>query len=147
MLVTPSDQLSVHQSHDRGSFSILIVFLYSAENNVKHNETAPSGPQTHYLLRWIITTIMNMRPRSSVVGWGIMLKVGRLRVRLWLIIVIFNWPNFPAALWPWDRLSFWHEWVPENLLGVKGRPARKADKLTAICEPIAYRKCRSLNIS
>jgi hypothetical protein len=23
-----------------------------------------------------------------------------------------------------------------NFLGVKGRPARKADKLTAICEPI-----------
>jgi hypothetical protein len=33
------------------------------------------------------------------------------------------------------------------LPGDKGRPARNADKLTAICEPIVLRKCGSLNIS
>jgi hypothetical protein len=32
-----------------------------------------------------------------------------------------------------------------NLPGGKGRPARKADNLTAICEPIA-RKCGSLDV-
>jgi hypothetical protein len=34
-----------------------------------------------------------------------------------------------------------------NLPVGKGRPARKADNLTAICEQIAYSKCGSLNIS
>jgi hypothetical protein len=30
------------------------------------------------------------------------------------------------------------EMSTRNLPGVKGRPARKADNLTAICEPIVY---------
>jgi hypothetical protein len=28
----------------------------------------------------------------------------------------------------------------------KGRPVRKAEKLTAICEPIIYTKCGSLDV-
>jgi hypothetical protein len=31
------------------------------------------------------------------------------------------------------------EMSPRNLPGAKGRPARKADNLTAICEPIVYK--------
>jgi hypothetical protein len=42
----------------------------------------------------------------------------------------------PAALWPWGRPSLEEKWVPGNFLGGKGWPARKADNLTAICEPI-----------
>jgi hypothetical protein len=34
-----------------------------------------------------------------------------------------------------------------NLPGVKGRPARKVDNLTAICEPIVQTKCGSLEVS
>jgi hypothetical protein len=34
-----------------------------------------------------------------------------------------------------------------NLPGGKRLPARMADNLTAICEPIVYRKCGSLNVS
>jgi hypothetical protein len=34
-----------------------------------------------------------------------------------------------------------------NLPGVKGRPARRADNLPAICEPTVYTKCGSLDIS
>jgi hypothetical protein len=34
-----------------------------------------------------------------------------------------------------------------TVLGCKGRPARKADNLTAICEPTVWRKCGSLNVS
>jgi hypothetical protein len=38
-------------------------------------------------------------------------------------------------------LSFKHLYVlhARNLLGSKGRPARKADNLTAICQPIVYK--------
>jgi hypothetical protein len=32
-------------------------------------------------------------------------------------------------------------------LGGKGRPARRADKLTAICEPTVYTKCGSIDVS
>jgi hypothetical protein len=42
----------------------------------------------------------------------------------------------PAALWPWCRLSLLTEMSTTNLPGGKGRPARKGDNLTAICEPI-----------
>jgi hypothetical protein len=39
----------------------------------------------------------------------------------------------PAALWPWDQPLT--EMSARNLPGGKGRPARKADNLTDICEP------------
>jgi hypothetical protein len=34
-----------------------------------------------------------------------------------------------------------------NLTGGKGRTARKADNLTAICEPTVFTKCGSLDVS
>jgi hypothetical protein len=39
------------------------------------------------------------------------------------------------------------EMSTRNLPGDKGRPAHKADNLTAICESIVYRECESLDIS
>jgi hypothetical protein len=42
----------------------------------------------------------------------------------------------PAALWPWGQLSLLTEMSTRNLPGDKARPARKADNLTAIYEPI-----------
>jgi hypothetical protein len=39
------------------------------------------------------------------------------------------------------------EMSTRNVPGGKGRPARKADNLTAICEPIAQRKCGNLDVS
>jgi hypothetical protein len=47
------------------------------------------------------------------------------------------------ALWSTQSLA---EMSTRHILRVKGRPARKADNLTAICEPIS-RKCESLNFS
>jgi hypothetical protein len=42
----------------------------------------------------------------------------------------------PAALWPLGSTQPLTEMSTRNLPGGKGRPARKADNLTAICEPI-----------
>jgi hypothetical protein len=39
------------------------------------------------------------------------------------------------------------EMSTRNLPGVEERPARKADSLTANCEPIVYRKYGSLEVS
>jgi hypothetical protein len=72
VLATASERLSVHQSHSRGSLSLFLfwfsVFLHSAENNVKHNKTASSGPEAHYVIRLITITIIAMRSLGSVVG-------------------------------------------------------------------------------
>jgi hypothetical protein len=39
------------------------------------------------------------------------------------------------------------EMSTRNRPGGKGQPARRADNLTAICEPIVYTKCQSLDVS
>jgi hypothetical protein len=63
-----------------------------------------------------------MGARGSEVGWGAMLQARRSRVRVPMRSLIF----FPIYL----ILS-----VPEELSAGKARPARKADTLTAVCEP------------
>jgi hypothetical protein len=53
------------------------------------------------------------------------------------VIGFFNWPNFSSrtmALGPTQPLK---EMSSRNLRGGKWRPARKADSLTVIYEPIA----------
>jgi hypothetical protein len=39
------------------------------------------------------------------------------------------------------------EMSTRNLPGINGRPALKADNLTAICEPLVCIKCGSLDVS
>ncbi|PNF37555.1 hypothetical protein B7P43_G13799 [Cryptotermes secundus] len=40
--------------------------------------------------------------------------------------------NLPAALWSWGRLNALTEMSTRNVLGGKGRPARKAGNLTGL---------------
>jgi hypothetical protein len=75
--------------------------------------------------------------RSSVVGWGIMLQARRLRVRIPdEVIRFFNLPNPFSRTMTLGSTQTLTEISTRNLPSTKGLPARKADNLTAICEPI-----------
>jgi hypothetical protein len=71
--------------------------------------------------------------RGSVVGWGTMLQTGRSPVQVPDKVDFFNPSNRTMALASTQPLT---EMSTRNLPGSKGRPARRADNLTAICEPI-----------
>jgi hypothetical protein len=77
-----------------------------------------------------------MGARGSIVGWGIMLQARRLCVQFLMRPLDFSIDLILATLWSWGWLSLLTEMSTRNLPGGKGRPAREADNLTAICEPI-----------
>jgi hypothetical protein len=52
------------------------------------------------------------------------------------VIGVFNRPNPSSCIMVLGSTQLLTEMRTRNLLGGKGRPARKAYKLTAICEPI-----------
>jgi hypothetical protein len=60
--------------------------------------------------------------RGSVVSWGTMLRAGISRVRF-----------------PMRSFGSTQEMSMRNLPGGNGRPTRKADNFTAICEPIVQK--------
>jgi hypothetical protein len=76
-----------------------------------------------------------------------MLQVGRSRVRFLTTSL-----DFPIDLKPSSRTMALGSTQPLTEMSTKnlpvgiGRPARKADNLTAICEAILYRKCGSLDV-
>jgi hypothetical protein len=78
----------------------------------------------------VIYMKVDAEARSSVVGWGTMLQADE-------VDFFFNLPNPSSrSMALGSTQPLWQKWVQGIFLGDKGRPARKADNLTAICEPI-----------
>jgi hypothetical protein len=74
-----------------------------------------------------------------VVAWGTILQAGRSRLRVPMRWIILNLPNPPSRAMALGSTKPLTEMSTRNLAGVKGRAARRADNLTAICEPIVYK--------
>jgi hypothetical protein len=60
---------------------------------------------------------------------------GRSRDRVPMRWIFFNWPNPSSRTMALGSTQHLTEMSTKNLPGGKGRPARKADGLIAICEP------------
>jgi hypothetical protein len=74
---------------------------------------------------------------GSVVDWGTMLQARRSQIGFPMKPLDFSVDLIlPAATIALRSTQPLTEMSTKNLPGGKGRPARKADKLTAICEPI-----------
>jgi hypothetical protein len=74
---------------------------------------------------------------GNVVGWGTMLQHGMSRVRFQMkSLEFFNLPNPSSRTMVVGSTRPQTEMSTRNLPGGKGRPVRKADNLTAICEQI-----------
>jgi hypothetical protein len=94
-----------------------------------------------YERRVVVSSNMNvytisLGARGSVVDWGIVPQAGRLWVRVSRWISFFNLPNPSSRTMGRGPTQHVTEMSTRNLPGGKGRPARKADSLTAIYEPI-----------
>jgi hypothetical protein len=77
-----------------------------------------------------------------------MLQGGSSRVRVPMRWIFFNLPNPFSRTMALESTQALREMSTRNLPGGgKRRPARKNDNLTAICEPIVYRKCGGLDVS
>jgi hypothetical protein len=77
----------------------------------------------------------SIRMMFSIVGWGTMLQAGWSRVRIPMSWLFFNWPNPSSRTMALGSTQPLTEMSARDLPESKGRPARKADNLTAICEP------------
>jgi hypothetical protein len=77
--------------------------------------------------------------RGSVVGWRTMLQAGMSRVRFNLrSLDFFNLPNLSSRTMALGSVQPLTEMRIPGIFfggGGKGRPGRKADNLTPICEP------------
>jgi hypothetical protein len=69
-----------------------------------------------------------------------MLRGGRSRVRILMrSLNFFNLPNLSRRIMALGSTQPLIEMSTRNLPGGKGRPARKADNLTAVCGSIVYK--------
>jgi hypothetical protein len=65
-----------------------------------------------------------------------MLQAGRSRVQVPMRRIFFNLLNPSSHIMALGSTQLLTEMSTRNLPGNKGRPARKAGNLTAMCEPI-----------
>jgi hypothetical protein len=89
--------------------------------------------------RDIPTELHDRGVRGSVVGWGTLQQAGRSRERIPDEVDFFNLPNSSSRTMALGSTQPLTQMSARNMPGGKGRPARKADNLTAICEPIVYK--------
>jgi hypothetical protein len=68
-----------------------------------------------------------------------MLQTGRSRDRIPDEVDFFNLPNPSSRTMALRSTQPLTEMSTRNIPGGEGRPARKADNLTDICEPIVYK--------
>jgi hypothetical protein len=87
------------------------------------------------LIHWRLVACIFKLPRrsGSVTGWGTMLQGVPFPMRS---LDFFNWPNPSSRTMALGSTQPPTEMSIRNLPGGKERPARKAENLTAICEPI-----------
>jgi hypothetical protein len=87
----------------------------------------------------LLTDLVWEGVRGSVVGWGTMLQAGRTQDRILDEVDFFNLPNPSSHTMALGSTQSLTEMSTRNVPGGKMRPARKADNLPAICEPIVYK--------
>jgi hypothetical protein len=105
------------------------------------------GPATKHLSNGTMLVIVGMQLTKSMElsPWEVAQKLknfqnfyetqrfDRIPMRL---LDIFNWPNISSRIMDLGSTQPLTEMSTGNILGYKGRPARRADNLTAIYEPI-----------
>jgi hypothetical protein len=84
----------------------------------------------------LICSMLHIAARASVICWGTVLQAGRPPVQFPMGSTdFFNWSNPFSRTMVLGSTQPLTEMGTRNLPGGKGRTARKADNLTAICEP------------
>jgi hypothetical protein len=92
--------------------------------------------------KWTQTTLILTKytqskgARGSVGGWGTMLQAGMSRDRVPMRWIFFQLTYPSSRTMAQGSTQPLTEMSTRNLPGSKGRPARRADNLTAICELI-----------
>jgi hypothetical protein len=150
-------EMRYYPSRDRTQKSSVRIYCLRSEirtrklSNVKARVLATWPPAFGDFVEILIISSWKIAvPRKlvsgSVIGWGTMLQAGRLPVRVPGEVDFINLPNpssqtmAPRSTQPLTKMS------TRNSPGGKKLPARRADNLTDIYEPIVW-KCGSLNLS
>jgi hypothetical protein len=98
-----------------------------------------SSGNCHYSERFHIKCCYNYfaGTRGRVIASGTMLQAGRSRVPFRMLsLSFFNLPNPSSRTMALEWTQPLTEISTRNIPVCKGRPARKGNNLTAICEPI-----------
>jgi hypothetical protein len=105
-------------------------------HTVKSASSFPSLNQKSYFtfcLQISANSLLCLGARGNAVGWGTRLQAGRSRVQVPMrSLDIFNLPNPSSQTTALGSTQPLTEMSTRNILGGKGRPARKADNLPIV---------------